>query len=137
HRLFCISTPLGYTSVYEMGENYGPGYRVFYGIVGRKIILLRAGSTKKDQNRAIAKAPNTYISAPAAMIAKSSASWGAYRSSPRTADTAAKSIDRGQRRRQWNCCEPYLASSTHHKGAAVRGPYALHRGGSASLCASH
>src|ERR1019366_3937288 len=78
HRLFSISTPLGYSSVYEMGENYGPGYRVFYGIVGRKIILLRAGSTKKDQNRAIAKAPNTYISAPAAMIAKSSASWGAY-----------------------------------------------------------
>lgn len=42
--------------VFEMRENYGPGYRIFYSIVGRKIILLLAGSTKKDQNRIIAKA---------------------------------------------------------------------------------
>ncbi len=42
--------------VFEMRENYGPGYRIFYGVIDRKIILLLAGSTKKDQNRAVAKA---------------------------------------------------------------------------------
>ncbi len=46
----------GAKGVFEMRENYGPGYWVFYSIVGRKIILLLAGSTKKDRNRAIAKA---------------------------------------------------------------------------------
>jgi putative addiction module killer protein len=46
----------GAKGVYEMRENYGPGYRIFYSVVGRKIILLLAGSTKKDQNRTIAKA---------------------------------------------------------------------------------
>jgi putative addiction module killer protein len=47
---------VGAKGVFEMRENYGPGYRIFYGIVDRKIILLLAGSTKKDQNRALAKA---------------------------------------------------------------------------------
>jgi len=46
----------GAKGVYEMRENYGAGYRIFYSIVGQKILLLLAGSTKKDQNRAIAKA---------------------------------------------------------------------------------
>jgi len=46
----------GAKGVYEMRENYGPGYRIFYSIVGRKIILLLAGSTKRDQDRTIAKA---------------------------------------------------------------------------------
>lgn len=42
--------------VYELRVNSGPGYRVYYSIVGRKIILLLAGSTKKDQDRTIARA---------------------------------------------------------------------------------
>src|ERR1700733_13840348 len=42
--------------VFEMRENYGPGYRIYYSVVGRKIILLLAGSTKKDQDRTIVKA---------------------------------------------------------------------------------
>jgi putative addiction module killer protein len=51
----------GIKGVFEMRENYGPGYRIYYSIVGRKIILLLAGSTKKDQNRAIAKAVDYLI----------------------------------------------------------------------------
>ena len=42
--------------VFEMRENYGPGYRIYYSIIGQKIILLLAGSTKRDQDRTIKKA---------------------------------------------------------------------------------
>ncbi len=42
--------------VREMREHYSPGYRIFYGVIGSKIILLLAGSTKKDQKKTIAKA---------------------------------------------------------------------------------
>lgn len=42
--------------IFEMRENYGPGYRLYYTIIGRKIILLLAGSSKKEQNRTISKA---------------------------------------------------------------------------------
>lgn len=46
----------GTKGIYEMRIHYGPGYRVFYSIVQNKIILLLAGSMKRDQNGAIAKA---------------------------------------------------------------------------------
>ena len=46
----------GTNGLYEMRENYGPGYRLFYTVRGQKIILLLAGSTKKDQRRTIDKA---------------------------------------------------------------------------------
>ena len=39
-----------------MREHYSPGYRIFYAVVGKKLVLLLAGSTKKDQKKAIAKA---------------------------------------------------------------------------------
>lgn len=42
--------------IYEMREHYGSGFRVFYKIIGNKIILLLAGSSKKDQGRTISKA---------------------------------------------------------------------------------
>lgn len=47
---------VGAKGVFEMRESYGPGYRIFYAVVGRRIVLLLAGSTKKEQNRTIAKA---------------------------------------------------------------------------------
>lgn len=47
---------VGAKGVFEMREHYGPGYRVYFGIVDRKIILLLAGSSKKEQDRTIAKA---------------------------------------------------------------------------------
>lgn len=40
----------------EMRDHYGQGFRIYYSIVGSKIILLLAGSTKSDQTRAISKA---------------------------------------------------------------------------------
>jgi putative addiction module killer protein len=46
----------GAKGIFEMRESYGPGYRVYYAIIRRSIILLLAGSTKKDQDRTIARA---------------------------------------------------------------------------------
>ena len=48
----------GSKGLYEMREHYGPGYRVYFSIVERKLILLLAGSNKRDQNRTITKAKN-------------------------------------------------------------------------------
>ena len=46
----------GAKGVFEMRVNYGPGYRIFYTVIDRKVVLLLAGSTKKDQKRSIIKA---------------------------------------------------------------------------------
>lgn len=46
----------GAAGLCEMRDHRSPGYRVFYSVVGQKIVLLLAGSTKKDQNKAIAAA---------------------------------------------------------------------------------
>ncbi len=46
----------GSNGIFEMREHYGSGYRIFYSIVENKIVLLLAGSTKKDQNKIITKA---------------------------------------------------------------------------------
>ena len=42
--------------IYEMRIHSGQGFRIFYAVVGRTIILLLAGSTKKEQDRTIARA---------------------------------------------------------------------------------
>ncbi|NOY28671.1 MAG: type II toxin-antitoxin system RelE/ParE family toxin [Planctomycetes bacterium] len=42
--------------VFEMREHCGPGYRIFYAVIGQKIVLLLAGSAKRDQKKAIALA---------------------------------------------------------------------------------
>jgi putative addiction module killer protein len=39
-----------------MREHYGSGYRIFYRIIENTIVLLLAGSTKKEQSTVIAKA---------------------------------------------------------------------------------
>ncbi len=46
----------GAKGLFEMREHYGPGYRIFYTIVGNKLIVLLAGSSKKDQKKAVAQA---------------------------------------------------------------------------------
>lgn len=46
----------GAKGIFEIREHYAAGYRIFYSLEGNKIILLLAGSSKKDQNKAIAKA---------------------------------------------------------------------------------
>ena len=40
----------------EMRIHVGPGYRVYYSIIGQKLVLLLAGSTKQTQDRIIAAA---------------------------------------------------------------------------------
>ena len=45
----------GAKGLYEMREHYGPGYRIFYTLVGNKLIVLLAGSSKKDQKKAVAQ----------------------------------------------------------------------------------
>jgi putative addiction module killer protein len=47
---------VGTSGLHEMRIHSGPGFRVFYAIVGQTIILLLAGATKKEQDRTIAKA---------------------------------------------------------------------------------
>jgi putative addiction module killer protein len=40
----------------ELRDPYGPGYRVYFSFVGRRNILLLAGSTKRDQRKTIQSA---------------------------------------------------------------------------------
>ena len=42
--------------LYEMREHYGPGFRIYFKIVGKRLLLLLAGSSKRDQDTVIAKA---------------------------------------------------------------------------------
>ena len=42
--------------VFELRIDHGPGYRVYYGIVGRSIVLLLCGGDKRHQAADIAKA---------------------------------------------------------------------------------
>jgi putative addiction module killer protein len=46
----------GAAGLHEMRIHSGQGFRIFYAVVGQTIILLLAGSTKKEQDRTIAKA---------------------------------------------------------------------------------
>jgi len=41
-----------------MREHYGPGYRIIYTLIGKKLIVLLVGSSKKDRKKAIAEAKN-------------------------------------------------------------------------------
>jgi len=42
--------------IFEMREHYGQGYRIFFTIREKKIVLLLAGSVKKEQIKTIQKA---------------------------------------------------------------------------------
>jgi putative addiction module killer protein len=46
----------GVKGLCEFREHYGPGYRIFFTVVGQRIIPILAGSTKDEQARTIAKA---------------------------------------------------------------------------------
>ena len=43
-------------SVFEIRINYGPGYRLYYSLMGHHILLLIAGGTKSQQQKDIARA---------------------------------------------------------------------------------
>jgi putative addiction module killer protein len=47
--------PVG-EGVYELRIDYGPGYRVYYGMIGRTCVLLLCGGDKHRQNTDIAMA---------------------------------------------------------------------------------
>lgn len=46
----------GAKGIFEMREHYSPGYRIFYSVIGNKILLLLAGSTKQEQAKVIERA---------------------------------------------------------------------------------
>lgn len=48
--------------VYELRIQYGPGYRVYYGKKGKKIVILLCGGDKSTQKRDIRKAQNFWES---------------------------------------------------------------------------
>ncbi len=53
--LFGDCKPVG-SGVWEMRVNSGPGYRVYYSIVEKQIVLLLLGGNKRTQNKDIEKA---------------------------------------------------------------------------------
>lgn len=50
----------GSKSIYELRIDFGPGYRIYYTIIGKKIVLLLCGGKKKSQSRDIEKAKEYY-----------------------------------------------------------------------------
>ncbi|MEZ5863889.1 MAG: type II toxin-antitoxin system RelE/ParE family toxin [Geminicoccaceae bacterium] len=40
----------------ELRDPYGPGLRIYFAIIGGRVVLLLAGSTKRDQRSAIRRA---------------------------------------------------------------------------------
>lgn len=55
HGNFGDHKPLG-GSVYELRIHLGPGYRIYYLLHGREMVILLAGGLKRDQKRDIARA---------------------------------------------------------------------------------
>lgn len=52
---FGYCEPVG-EGVSEMKIDLGPGYRIYYGMIGRTIVLLLCGGDKKTQNKDIRRA---------------------------------------------------------------------------------
>jgi putative addiction module killer protein len=44
------------SGVYELRVDYGPGYRVYYAIVGRRVVLLLCAGDKTTQSRDVVRA---------------------------------------------------------------------------------
>jgi putative addiction module killer protein len=55
HGNFGDCKPVG-NGVWELRIDYGPGYRVYYAIVGQRCVLLLCGGDKRKQSSDIAKA---------------------------------------------------------------------------------
>ena len=55
HGNFGDCKPVG-SGVWELRIDYGPGYRVYYAMVGQRCVLLLCGGDKRKQSSDIAKA---------------------------------------------------------------------------------
>jgi putative addiction module killer protein len=51
----------GVRGVYEFRIDFGPGYRIYYGMKGKKVILLLCGGDKRTQDRDILKAKAFWV----------------------------------------------------------------------------
>jgi putative addiction module killer protein len=49
------------TGVYELKMDFGPGYRVYFGKDGERLVILLGGSAKKRQDAAIAAAKAAWV----------------------------------------------------------------------------
>lgn len=47
--------------VFERKVNFGPGYRIYFGKEGEKLVILLGGSTKQRQQQAIEAARNRWV----------------------------------------------------------------------------
>ena len=47
-------------SVFELKLDWGPGYRLYFGKDGERVVILLCGGTKKRQSQAIAKAKRDF-----------------------------------------------------------------------------
>lgn len=47
--------------VWELRVDYGPGYRVYYGMIGKQIVLLLCGGDKRTQKRDIESAVEYFL----------------------------------------------------------------------------
>lgn len=46
--------------LYELRIHFGPGYRIYYGIVDKKIVLILSGGDKRSQDKDIEKAKSLW-----------------------------------------------------------------------------
>jgi putative addiction module killer protein len=51
----------GISGIHEIRINFGPGYRIYYGIKDKKIILLLCGGDKGSQKKDIQKARTLWV----------------------------------------------------------------------------
>jgi len=47
--------------VYEARLDFGPGYRIYFGLSGRRLVLLLCGGTKRTQRRDIQQAQRYWL----------------------------------------------------------------------------